>query len=85
MKQSTLRIGGIAVLAGLALAAVGLPAARSQILAGPSFLPIGVSASGNLSTVWFHEPSSGRAMACQTVSSAAGGLSGIQCVTTKLP
>jgi hypothetical protein len=34
---------------------------------------------------WFHDPSSGRAIACQTVGSASAGLTGIQCVAAKLP
>ena len=46
---------------------------------------IGTSASGNTSTAWFHDPSSGRAIACQTVVTAASGLTGMQCVTAKLP
>ena len=61
------------------------PAANSQIRANPSFQVIGASASGNTSTAWFHDPSSGRAIACQTVVTAASGLTGIQCAATKLP
>jgi hypothetical protein len=62
-----------------------LPVASSQIRANPSYLPIGASASGNASTAWFHEPSTGRALACQTVVTAGSGLTGIQCVATRLP
>lgn len=71
-------------LVTLALAAVFAPAARSQIQATPSYVPIGVSASGNTSTVWFHEPSSRQALACQTVQQSSG-LTSIQCVAAKLP
>lgn len=71
-------------LATLALVAVLAPAARSQIQATPSYVPIGVSSSGNTSTVWFHEPSSRQALACQTVQQSSG-VASIQCVVTKLP
>jgi hypothetical protein len=85
--MSTRAIGLVAAgsLAALALAAVLAPAARSQILATPSFVPIGVSSSGSTSTVWFHEPSSRQAVACQTVVTQAAGLSTIQCVAARLP
>lgn len=85
MKRSS--VGAIIASA----AAVGallfscLPAANSQIRANPSFLPIGTSTSGSSSTVWFHEPLSGRAIACQTVGTPSTGLTGIQCVSAKLP
>ncbi len=59
--------------------------ASSQINASPALVPIGVSSSGNSSTVWFHEPHSRIAVACQTVAGQGPGLSSIQCVTTKLP
>lgn len=82
------RIAGLSalglVVAIAAAAAIVLPA-RSQINASPSLVPIGVSASGSGSTVWFHEPSSRQAVACQTVSAQGSGLSGIQCVSTRLP
>jgi hypothetical protein len=85
--MSTRIFGLVAVgsLAALALAAVLVPVARSQIQATPSYVPIGVSASGTTSTVWFHEPSSRHAVACQTVVAQGTGLSNIQCVTAKLP
>ncbi|WP_341887246.1 hypothetical protein [Variovorax sp. YR752] len=73
-----------ATFAALALAVALAPTARSQVQATPSFTPIGVSSSGNTSTVWFHEPSSRQAVACQTVQQGAS-LSSIQCVVTKLP
>lgn len=74
---------GLALSGVLALALA--QQARSQINAAPSLRPIGVSASGNGSTAWFHEPSSGQAVACRTVDGAGGALSGIQCVSTRLP
>jgi len=74
---------------GVALASVLLLAwvqqARSQINAAPVLKPIGVSASGSTSTVWFHEPASGQAVACRTVEGQGSVLSGIQCVTARLP
>ncbi len=85
MKPPSLRLGVIAIVAGTALAALLLPPARSQILANPSYIPIGVASNGGSTTAWFHDPSSGRALACQTVATSSGGLSGIQCVTGKLP
>jgi hypothetical protein len=85
----SLRHAGLAAVVTLALAVVALPLAHSQAQppaqAAPNFLPMGVSSSGNTSTAWFHEPSSGRAMACQAQTGAGGAISGIQCVTTKLP
>ena len=85
MKLPSLRVGVIAIVAGTALTALLLPAARSQILANPSYIPIGVASNGGSTTAWFHDPSSGRALACQTVPTIGGGLSGMQCVTAKLP
>jgi hypothetical protein len=79
-------LGTSAIVAGLAVAAGAMFAstARSQVQAAPNFIPIGVSSAGNTSTVWFHEPSSRQALACQTVSQG-GSLSSIQCVRTTLP
>jgi hypothetical protein len=74
---------GAAALAGLAV--LGLPHARSQINAAPSWVPVGVSARGSGSTVWFHEPSSRQTAACQTAAGADGAPSGIRCVTARLP
>ena len=76
-------VAGAIALAGLAV--LWSPTARSQINAAPSWAPIGVSASGNASTVWFHEPSTRQTVACQTVAAPGSGLSGIQCVAAKLP
>jgi hypothetical protein len=68
----------------LGVAALTTSTARSQIQAAPSYVPVGVSASGNTSTVWFHEPASRQAVACQTVGQGSA-MSGIQCVSAKLP
>ena len=85
MQTSSLRSIAIGVaLAGI-LALALVQQARSQINAAPVLRPIGVSASGNTSTVWFHEPSSGQAVACRTVEGAGSVLSGIQCVAARLP
>ncbi len=69
----------LAVVSAIALGAVLAPGAHSQMRANPSYQPVGVSASGNGSTAWFHDPSSGRAIACHM----AGGA--IQCQSAKLP
>jgi hypothetical protein len=86
MTSITLRGAALGSLAALALAAAVLPVARSQpqLQVAPSFTPIGVASNGSSTTAWFHEPSTGRAMACQSAPAAAG-LSPIQCVTVKLP
>ncbi len=85
MHPRSLRLAAAAAAALVPLALLLAPQARSQINTTPTLQPIGVSASGNTSTAWFHEPSSRLAVACQTVGSAQGGPSGIQCVTTRLP
>lgn len=69
----------------LGVGAVASIPTRSQINANPSWVPIGVSASGNSSTAWFHEPSARQAVACRTVEAPGGTLSGVQCVAGKLP
>jgi hypothetical protein len=85
MSTRLLRFLVIGALLLAALALLWPPSARSQINASPSWTPIGVSASGNASTVWFHEPSTRQTVACQTVAAPGSGLSGIQCVAAKLP
>ena len=85
MGTRNLRVLVVAALALAAAAAFWSTSARSQINAAPSWIPIGVAASGNSSTVWFHEPSSRQALACQTETSAGAGLTGIKCVTSRLP
>jgi hypothetical protein len=85
MNMSSVRVPAIALLCALVLTSLVVPLARSQIQAAPSYVPIGVSASGNTSTVWFNDPSSRQAVACQTVVTATAGLSAIHCVAAKLP
>jgi len=75
----------IAAVLAMLVAVLLSPWARSQIVASPSYIPIGVSASGNASTVWFHEPASRQTVACQTVAATGGGLSRIHCIAAKLP
>lgn len=85
MKRSLLGLLAAVGVSGVVLLSSWAPAAYSQIRANPSYVPMGTSASGSSSVAWFHDPSSGRAIACQTVGSASAGLTGIQCVTAKLP
>ena len=76
-----LTVGGVAVAAAGALWST---TARSQMInAAPSWVPVGVSQSGSSSTVWFHEPSSRQALACQASGSPTAPQ--IHCVSTKLP
>jgi hypothetical protein len=76
------RFSALAAMLALVAAALFIAPARSQVQATPSLLPIGVASSGNTSMVWFHEPSTGRVVACQ---SNAGSLTSVQCVAGKLP
>ena len=85
MQTSHLRYAAVALAAGAVLTIAVMPAAQSQIRANPSFQPVGVSSSGANSTAWFHDPSTGRAIACQTTATAGAAPSGIHCVATKLP
>jgi hypothetical protein len=88
MTSITVRAAALGGLAALGLVAALLPHAHSQpqlqLQVAPSFTPIGVASNGSSTTAWFHEPSTGRAMACQT-GPGSTGLSTIQCVTVKLP
>ena len=84
MRTRTLQILGLGALAAVALTIVAAPPASSQIQALPSYLPVGVSSSGNSSTAWFHEPSSRQVLACQTVTQGSA-LASVQCVAAKLP
>ena len=84
MNVRSLGLVATGSLATLALAAAIAPVARSQVQATPSYVPIGVSSSGNTSTVWFHEPASRQALACQTVQQSSG-IASIHCVAAKLP
>ena len=83
MPRSLPRFSVVAALLVLAAAAVFMPSARSQIQATPSLLPIGVASASNTSMVWFHEPSTGRVVACQSTGGA--GVTGVQCAVGKLP
>lgn len=84
MNVQTIGLVVVTSLTTLALTAVLAPVARSQIQTMPSYIPIGVSANGNASTVWFHEPSTRQALVCQTIMKETGP-SSIQCAATKLP
>ena len=77
MRMPSVRLSVIALLAASALATVLSPLARSQIHVAPSYVPIGVASNGSTSTVWFHEPSTRQALACQTVVTPNTGLSSI--------
>ena len=83
MPRSLPRFSVVAALLALAAAAVFIPSARSQIQVTPSLLPIGVASAGNTSMVWFHEPSTGRVVACQSTGGAS--VTGVQCAVGKLP
>ena len=85
MNHPLPRLSALAVLLALGLAAVFVPSARSQVQlqVTPSLLPIGVASTGNTSMVWFHEPSTGRVVACQ--STGGSNLTGVQCAVGKLP
>ena len=83
MPRSLPRFSIVTVLLALAAAAVFIPSARSQMQVTPSLLPIGVASAGNTSMVWFHEPSTGKVVACQ--SSGGAALTGVQCAVGKLP
>lgn len=85
MHPRSLRLAAVAAVALVPLALLLAPQARSQINTTPTLQPIGVSASGGTSTAWFHEPSARLAVACQTIVSAQGAPTGVQCVTTRLP
>jgi len=84
MKRNVLRMVGLSSLAIIAWVAIAQPT-RPQIQAAPSYIPIGVAASGNASMAWFHNPSTGTVLACQSGPGQGANLSNIQCVTAKLP
>lgn len=84
MNARQITLAAVVAMAVSLLALVLAGSARSQVQATPSFVPIGTSSSGAGSTVWFHEPASRQAVACQTVQQG-GGLTSIQCVAAKLP
>lgn len=78
-SRSRLSVVAVSSVCALALGMWLAPSAQSQIRATPSYAPVGVSASGNGSTAWFHDAATGRAIACHL---AAGP---IQCQSAKLP
>ena len=84
MKSNIVRIIGAAALAALGWVAFAQSTGKPQIQAMPSYIPVGVAASGNASTAWFHNPSTGTVLACQATAAGAS-LPGIQCTTAKLP
>lgn len=69
----------LAVVSAVAGGIAMVPNAQSQIRANPSYQPVGVSSSGSGSTAWFHDPATGRAIACHLATGA------IQCQSAKLP
>jgi hypothetical protein len=85
MNTRTARIAGVAVLAIAAMAAFAQPATRTPIQAAPSYVPVGVASSGNATTAWFHNPSSGSVLACHAGAVSGGSPAPIQCVSAKLP
>ncbi len=85
MKPITVRVLGISVLAALGVAALAQPTTRAPIQVAPSYIPIGVATSGTATTAWFHNPSTGTVLACQSGPASSAGLGAIQCVTSKLP
>jgi hypothetical protein len=85
MNSRSILLAGVGAAVTVVVTLFVASHARSQINASPALVPIGVSSSGNTSTVWFHEPHSRIAVACQTAAGQGPGLSSIQCVTTKLP
>jgi hypothetical protein len=80
-RMSRLHLPAVALAAvcAFALGVLLVPSAQSQIRATPSYAPVGVSASGNGSTAWFHDAATGRAIACHMATGA------IQCQAAKLP
>ncbi len=82
MKHPVRIAAALAALAGVAVLFVA-PLARSQVQIQPSFLPIGAAAAGAGSTVWFHDPSSMRVMACQAMPAPAGPV--VQCSVARMP
>lgn len=85
MKRFASRFAVPLAVAAIAAVAVAAPLAKSQVMANPSYLPIGVATSGSQSTAWFHEPSTGRVVACQSAAAPGAGLSSVNCVVGKLP
>jgi len=86
MKPSSFRLSvAVCAFAALVPLALFVSHANSQIQVTPSYTPIGAAAAGSTTMAWFHDAASGRAVACQALIAAGGGLSGVQCVAAKLP
>ena len=85
MSTKNRRVLLAALAVALGTAALALPFARAQVQVTPSYVPLGIAASGSGSAAWFHLPSSGAIVACQTAAAASGTPPAIQCVTAKLP
>ena len=81
MNKTILGISVVAAAAVVGAAMLQLAPAQAQAPVMQSYVPIGVGASGSTSTAWFHQPSSGTVVACQS----GGAPAGIQCVSAKLP
>ena len=84
MKLTLPRTSAILAAFAAVAAAVLIPSARSQVQTTPIYAAIGVATTGANSMVWFHEPATGRVVACQSAGSG-GSLSAINCVASKLP
>jgi hypothetical protein len=78
--STKLRVLGLGALVAAGLAIPLIPLAQSPLSATPRYAPMGVSASGNFSTAWFYEQSTGKAMACSTGASGT-----ITCAAAQLP
>ena len=84
MNKAILGISVIASAAAVGAAMLQLAPALAMAPVMQSYVPIGLGASGSTSTAWFHQPSSGTVVACQS-GGAGGAPAGIQCVSAKLP
>ena len=85
MNKRIWRLLLIAASTALVTAALVLPYAQAQVQGIATYVPMGVAASGSGSMAWFHQPSSGAVVACQSAAASTGTVSGIQCVKAKLP
>ena len=85
MHKTSVRWMAAVALVATVTALVLVGNARSQVNASPSWVPIGVSASGSTSTAWFHEPASRQVVACRAVEGQGGRQAAVQCVAGGLP
>jgi multidrug transporter EmrE-like cation transporter len=85
MPTSRSLLAALAATVAVTAAYVALSTARSQINANPSWVAMGVAASGNSSTAWFHEPSTRQTVACRAVEGSGGTIASLHCVTGRLP